>query len=417
MDFAISTDPRGSIFMDPDAYTDPASWHATAAALRAESPVLRVEAEGYEPFYAVTRHADVFEVSRRHELWNNTQKSILMDEFTWAFLLGSGVDPKTLIHMDGDEHRDHRAVTNDWFKPAAVRHRQADIDTIAAQFVQKMADMDGECDFAQDIAVPYTLRVIMSIFGIPEPDEPIMLRLTQGIFGAADPEYLGDLSDPMQLGTNAINEFGEYFGALAADRRANPTNDLATVIANGQVGGCPMAASAELWYFIIVATAGHDTTSYALSAGVEALLRNPDQLAALTANPDMITNATEEIIRWASPVRHFMRYAQEDTQLHGVDIAAGERVLLSYWSANRDEDVFADPLTFDIARPDASELISFGVGAHYCLGSQFARRELKSFLPKMLERIEGLELAGDPEWTAANFVGGIKHLPVRYRAK
>jgi cytochrome P450 len=414
MRFQLSTDPRGVIFIDPDAYTDPAEWHRVAAELRAESPVVRVEAEGWEPFYALTRHADVFDVSRHHDLWHNTQKSMLMDEFTWQFILSLGIDPKTLIHMDGDEHRDHRAVTNDWFKPAAVRHRQADIDAIAEEYVQKLADLGGECDFAQDVAVPYTLRVIMSIFGIPPEDEPVMLRLTQGIFGAADPEYLGDLTDPAELGTSAIAEFGEYFGALAADRRANPTDDLATVIANGQVQGCPLEQHAELWYFIIVATAGHDTTSYALSGGLEALLRHPDQLAALGDDPALATNATEEIIRWTSPVRHFMRYAQEDTQVHGVDVAAGERVLLSYWSANRDEDVFTDPMSFDITRPDASELISFGVGAHYCLGSQFARRELRSFLPKLLARVDDLQLAGLPEWTAANFVGGVKHLPISY---
>jgi cytochrome P450 len=414
MRFQLSTDPRGVIFIDPDAYTDPAEWHRVAAELRAESPVVRVEAEGWEPFYALTRHADVFDVSRHHDLWHNTQKSMLMDEFTWQFILSLGIDPKTLIHMDGDEHRDHRAVTNDWFKPAAVRHRQADIDAIAEEYVQKLADLGGECDFAQDVAVPYTLRVIMSIFGIPPEDEPVMLRLTQGIFGAADPEYLGDLTDPAELGTSAIAEFGEYFGALAADRRANPTDDLATVIANGQVQGCPLEQHAELWYFIIVATAGHDTTSYALSGGLEALLRHPDQLAALGDDPALVTNATEEIIRWTSPVRHFMRYAQEDTQVHGVDVAAGERVLLSYWSANRDEDVFTDPMSFDITRPDASELISFGVGAHYCLGSQFARRELRSFLPKLLARVDDLQLAGVPEWTAANFVGGVKHLPISY---
>lgn len=413
----IHTDPRGSIFIDSEAYTDPERWHAIAAELRREAPVLRVEADNFRPFYALTRHADVFEVSRRSDLWHNTQESILMPEFAWDFLRMAGIDPKTLIHMDGKEHRDHRAITNDWFKPAAVRHRQGDIEAIAEAYVERMVELGGECDFAQDIAVPYTLRVIMSIFGVPEEDEPLMLRLTQGIFGAADPEYLGDLSDPMQLGTKVIGEFGDYFGALAADRQAHPRDDLATVIANGQIDGCPIGEHARLWYFIIVATAGHDTTSYALSGGLEALLRHPDQLADLAADPSLAPNAAEEMIRWTSPVRHFLRYAQEDTRIGDVDIAAGERVLLSYWSANRDEAVFADPMRFDIRRADVGELISFGLGVHYCLGSQFARREVRTFLPKMFERIEGLELAGDPQWTAANFVGGVKHLPVRYRVR
>lgn len=417
MHLELSTDPRGRIFIDPQEWADMDAWHATAAELRAEAPVLRVEAAGYQPFWALTRHADVFEVSRHHERWHNTQRSQLMDDFTWDFILSLGIDPKTLVHMDGDEHRDHRRVTNDWFKPAAVRSLEAPVEAIAEEYVQKMLDLGGECDFAQDVAVPYTIRVIMSIFGVPVEDEPIMLRLTQGIFGAGDPEYLGDFSDPRELGTATIAEFGEYFGALAADRRANPRDDLATVIANGQVGGCPMDQHAELWYFIIVATAGHDTTSYALSGGVDALLAHPDQMAALAADPGLTTNATEEMIRWTSPVRHFLRYAQEDTSIGGVDIPAGDRVLLSYPAANRDEAAFADAGRFDIGRPDAENLISFGIGAHHCLGSQVARRELRSFLPKLFERVTDLEPAGPTQWAEANFVGGVKHLPVRYKAR
>lgn len=417
MELELATDPRGAIFLDADAYTDPDTWHATAAQLRLESPVLRVEADGFAPLHVLTRHADVFEVSRHHEVWHNTQRSQVMPEWLWQLITSLGINPRTLVHLDGDDHRDHRKVTNDWFKPAAVRHRQGDIDAIADQYVELMADLGGECDFARDIAVPYTLRVIMSIFGIPPEDEPTMLRLTQGIFGAADPEYLGDASDPTAVGTGAIADFGDYFGQLAQARRDRPTNDLATVIANGEVGGCPMDADATLWYFIIVATAGHDTTSYALSGGLEALLRTPDQLAALATDPSMVGNATEEMIRWTSPVRHFLRHAQVDTEVNGTSFAAGDQVLLSYWSANRDEDVFVDPMRFDIARPDADQLISFGVGAHFCLGAQFARRELRTFLPKLLARFDDLALAGEPQWAAANFVGGVKHLPLTYRVR
>lgn len=178
-----------------------------------------------------------------------------------------------------------------------------------------------------------------------------------------------------------------------------------------------MNPHAELWYFIIVATAGHDTTSYSMSGGLDALLRHPDQMAALAADPELAVNATEEIIRWTSPVRHFMRYAQSDTSVGGVDLAKGERVLLSYPAANRDPEVFTDPHRFDITRPDAGELISFGVGAHYCLGSQFARRELRTFLPKMLAKVDDLQHAGDAQWAEANFVGGVKHLPVSYKVR
>jgi cytochrome P450 len=175
-----------------------------------------------------------------------------------------------------------------------------------------------------------------------------------------------------------------------------------------------MDRHARLWYFIIVATAGHDTTSYALAGGMEALLRRPEQVAALVADPSGATNATEEMIRWTSPVRQFLRYAVTDTEVAGVPIAEGERVLLSYPSANRDDAVFADPMRFDIARPDADRHLAFGLGVHYCLGSQFARREVRTILPKLLDRVVTIEPDGEPQWAEANFVGGVKRLPIRY---
>ena len=191
------SDPRGAIFIDPTAYADQDHWHAVAAELRADAPVLRVEEEGYTPFWAVTRYDDVFRVSRDNEHFLNTRNSILGPDLQMEFLNSIGIEAETLIHMDGEEHAGHRGLANDWFRPRAVAKRQASIEAIADEFVDKFRELDGTCDFAQEIAVPYTLRVIMSIFGVPEEDEPTMLKLTQGIFGAADPEYLGDLSDPM----------------------------------------------------------------------------------------------------------------------------------------------------------------------------------------------------------------------------
>ena len=408
-------DPRDAIFLLPQASTDPLRWHELAADLRSNDPVHRVEHDFVSPFYALTRHEDVFEVSRRHDIWNNTRNSVLVPDFQQQLLDGMGFTPHSLVHMDGHEHSEHRKVTNDWFKPAAVKGRQADIDAIADDFVKRFKELGGECDFAQDIAVPYTLHVIMSIFGIPPEDEAKMLELTQGLFGAADPEYMGDLADPFQLLVNTIGDFQDYFGALSEDRRKHPTDDLATVIANGTVDGCPLGADAELWYYIIVATAGHDTTSYGLSGGLEALLRHPDQVEQLREDPSLATNATEEMIRWTSPVRQFLRYARQDTEIRGVPIAQDERVLLSYPSANRDETVFEDAGSFDITRTDTDKLISFGVGAHHCLGSQFARREIRTMLPRILEACDTIELAGEPQWAEANFVGGVKHLPITYR--
>jgi cytochrome P450 len=410
-----ATDPRGLIFITPAAFADMDRWHATAAELRREAPVIRVEANGWTPFWAITRHADVFEVSRRSDVFWNTVRSAPGPDVTYEMLEALGIDPpRTLVHLHGEVHNKYRAVTNDWFKPAAVKHLQPTIDAIADEFADRLVALDGRCDFATEVAVPFTIRVIMSIFGVPERDERTMLELTQGLFGAADPEYLGDFSDPYQLVMSNIQKFEAYFAQLTADRRAHPTDDLATVIANGRVDGRPMGDIERLWYYIIVATAGHDTTSYALSGGLEQLLRHPDQLRAVQADPGLAHRAAEEMIRWTSPVRSFFRWAQEDVDLGGTTIPAGDVVLTSYPSANRDEAVFADPDRFDIHRPDADKLLSFGLGMHYCLGAQVARREVQTMLAKVLERVDTIELDGEPEWSGAHFVSGVKHLPIRY---
>ncbi len=405
-------DPRGAIFLDSVEYAEQDHWHQVAADLRANDPVIRVEAEGFTPFWAVTRHEDVFAVSRDNDRFLNTRNSVLVPDIQPVVFEQLGIDPKTLIHMDGNEHREHRNLANAWFRPRAVASRQADIEAIADEFVAKFRDLGGTCDFASEIAVPYTLRVIMSIFGVSIEDEPTMLRLTQGLFGAGDPEFLGDISDPMQLIVETIKSFEDYFNGLAEKRRKHPADDLATVIANGEVAGCPMDSDATLWYFTIVATAGHDTTSFALSGGLEALLRHPDQVDALKSDESRIAGAVDEMIRWTSPVRHFMRYPTEAVTIAGVEIPEGDRLLLSYPSANRDESVFENAMEFNALRTNSNRMIAFGGGEHFCLGSTFARRELRTMIPRLLASVKTIELAGEPEFAQANFVGGVKHLPV-----
>jgi cytochrome P450 len=411
----ISTDPRGLIFITPHMFADMAEWHRVAAEIRRDEPVMRVEAEGWPSFWAITTHADVFEVSRRSDVFWNTEKSAPGPDLQYDMLQAMGIElPRTLVHIHGEAHQQLRNVTNDWFKPAAVKRLQPAIDAIAEEYADLLVEMGGECDLAADLAVPFTLRVIMSIFGVPQSDERFMLELTQGLFGAADPEYMGDFSDPLASVQNSIRKFESYFDELTEARRAEPTDDLATVIANGLVDGAPMGDRERLWYYIIVATAGHDTTSFAFSGGMEQLLRHPDQLRALQADPSLSMNAAEEMIRWTSPVRSFFRWTMEDTEIGGVPIPEGDVVLTSYPSANRDETVFVDPDRFDITRPDAGKLLSFGLGMHYCLGAQVARREVRTLLEKVLARVDAIELAGEPEWTGAHFVSGVKHLPVRY---
>jgi cytochrome P450 len=408
----------GEWFALPHLWADVDAWHAAVADIRRSHSVLAVELEGFTPFWVLTRYDDVLSVSRDNQRWLNTTRSVLGPDEDFRRMLDAGIpEPQTLIHMDGTKHRDHRKVTNDWFKPAAVRHRQPRIDALADLFVERMREMGGECDFARDIAQPFTLRVIMDIYGVPESDEALMLELTQGLFGAAEPEFMGDASDPESRLIESVMRFISYFNEITDDRRHRPSDDLATLIANGQPGGCPMGDAERLWYYIIVATAGHDTTSFALSGGMEALTHDPDQLWALRGDPDLALNAAEECIRWTSPVRHFLRYAAEEIDISGVTIPQGGRVLLSYPSANRDETVFDRAMTFDVRRPNADRHVSFGGGAHFCLGSQFARREVRTMLSKLAQELVAIEPAGPVEWSQSAFVSGVKHLPVRYRLR
>ena len=406
-----------AIFIDPRAYADLDAWHAVAARLRRDDPVHRVEADGFDPFWAVTRHADVVEIERQNDKFLNTAHSVLFPRGAFEHMDSAGAGLKTLIHMDGGEHRAYRGVTNDWFKPMNLRRMmEARILDLARKHVDGMLEHGGECDFAMDVARFYPLEVIMGILGVPEADEPRMLDLTQKLFGAEDPDFAAG-ADRAQAINAAVLDFAEYFNRVTAERRANPTGDLASTIANGRIGGEPLRDLQTFSYYVIVATAGHDTTSSSLAGGLEALIRNPDQLRMLQEKPELIDNAVDEMIRWVTPVRHFMRYAQEDYVLGKTRIRAGDGLLMSYLSANRDDAVFSDPFRFDVARVNAGEHLAFGIGVHFCLGAHLARMELRAFFRELLPRLNSIELAAPTEYTASTFVGSPKRMQIRYNLR
>ena len=274
-----------------------------------------------------------------------------------------------------------------------------------------MVAAGGECDFVQEVAVNFPLYVIMSLLGLPESDFPQILKYTQELFGNDDAEFQRGVS--MEERGLALFEMFNYFNEVTASRRANPTEDLASAIANARVDGEPLSDIDTVSYYVIVATAGHDTTSAVISGGLQALIENPDELRRLRAEPNLMPLATEEMIRWVTPVKEFMRTAQEDTVVRDITIAAGDSVLLSYPSGNRDEDIFTDPFRFDVGR-DPNKHVAFGYGVHFCLGAALARMEVNSFFSELLPRLKSIELAGTPEQIATIFVGGLKHLPIRY---
>jgi cytochrome P450 len=409
-----TVDSAADVLADPIAYTDEPRLHAALGHLRAHAPVACVDKAPYRRFWAITKHADIMEIERANALWINAPRPLLAtaasDDLAQA-QLQAGVGVRTLIHMDDPLHRVVRAIGADWFRPKAMRDLKVRVDELAKIHVDRMRDAGNECDFVQEVAVNYPLYVIMSLLGLPESDFPRMLKLTQELFGGDDDEYRRGTTPEDQL--SVLLDFSAYFNALTESRRHHPTEDLASAIANARIDGEPLPDVDTTSYYNIIATAGHDTTSATISGGLHALIDNPAERKRLCDHPELMGTATEEMIRWVTPVKEFMRTATEDTTVRGVPIAAGESVYLAYVSGNRDEEVFEDPFRFDVGR-DPNTHLAFGYGVHFCLGAALARMEINSFFTELLPRLKSIELTGPPELAATTFVGGLKHLPIRY---
>jgi cytochrome P450 len=407
---SVAVEKLGTIFADPAAYADPGSWQAAAARIRAEEPILRVSLPKFPEFWAITKHDDVMEIERHPDLFTNAPVPTLTPSKRIAAMGDTPV--QTLIQMDGDRHKAHRNIINDWFKPGNVKRMQDRIDELARQSVDQMVALGGECDFVNDVALHYPLQVILSILGLPADDYGRMLQLTQELFGAEDPDIARMSEDESMFGV--LMDFVNYFTALAADRRARPTEDLASVIANARIDGELLPDLDMLGHCLIIATAGHDTTSSAIAGGLLALVEFPDQLALLQERPELIDPMADEIIRYVSPVKHFCRTAQDTFTLRDVTFEPGDLLYLSYASANRDEEIFPDPDRLDVTRENAAGHVAFGFGRHFCLGSHLARLEIRAIFRELLGRLEHVELAGEPRWTRAYFVEGPKSIPIRY---
>ena len=407
-----------------DAVVDPANWadeeamHEQLRWLRNTHPLRYLRPDGFDPFWSVAKYADVKEIERAGRVFIHDPRPILGPRDVIAqvqMLTGRKHPVRSLVQMDDPDHAKYRALTQGWFRGENLARLQPAVARLATEYVDRLAALGGECDFVKDVAIWYPLRVIMSILGVPKEDEALMLKLTQELFGNADPD--NRRSFELHDFVNVVRDFERYFADLTQARRAQPTDDVASLIANAIVDGKPLPDHDINGYYIIIATAGHDTTSSVAAGGLLALLENPQQMAALRANPDgLMPSAVNEMIRWVSPVRHFMRTATEDYPLRGETIRQGESVLLWYPSANRDEEVFAAPYEFRVDRNDGPH-IAFGFGAHVCLGQHLARMEINALFRELLARTAHIELAGEPRYVQSTFVGGLKSLPIRYRMR
>jgi cytochrome P450 len=410
-----TVDDAAKVLADPSAYADDDRLHAALTHLRANNPVAWVDNPPYRPFWAITKHADIMAIERDNNLFISEPRPLLATaaaDDLGKQQLEAGMGLRTLIHMDDPHHRKVRTIGADWFRPKAMRDLKVRVDELAKRYVDKMAAIGPECDFVTDIAVDFPLYVIMSLLGLPESDFGRMHALTQEMFGGDDDEYKRD-SGTLEDQLAVLLDFFAYFTALTASRREQPTDDLASAIANGRIDGEPLSDVDTASYYVIVASAGHDTTKDAISGGMRALIDNPGELDRLRNDPSLMGTAVEEMIRWSTPVKEFMRTATANTTVRGVDIAEGESVYLAYVSGNRDEEVFTDPFRFDVSR-DPNKHVAFGYGVHFCLGAALARMEMSSLFAELIPRLESIELAGAPELSATTFVGGLKHLPVRY---
>jgi cytochrome P450 len=423
IDTAIPDDIARTVIM-PKCYAEDAPVHQAFRWLRANQPLGKATLEGVYPFWIVTRHADILEVSRNDDLFHSgdmptTFTSIEGDQIVRKMTGGSPHLLRTLVQMDPPDHGKYRLLTQSWFLPQNIRRLEDRIRQIARVHVDHMAALGGECDFVRDVALTYPLRVIMEILGVPPADEPRMLKLTQELFGASDPDLnrshseagAGDGLGDLQA---VIADFFMYFKRITDDRKARPGEDLATAIANGKIDGAPINDFEAMSYYVIVATAGHDTTSSSTAGAVWGMCQYPQAFAKVKADPGLIPGLVDEAIRWVTPVKHFMRSATADTEVGGRTIAKGDWLWLAYPSGNRDEAVFERPDEFDPTRSPNRHL-AFGYGAHLCLGQHLAKLEMRILFEELIPRLRSLEFAGTPTRAEAAFVGGPKRLPIRYQ--
>ncbi len=395
--------------------------YETYAWLRANQPLGVAHVQGFEPFWVVTKHADLMEISKDNKRFPyGNRPSTLMDKSSTKSSMQTSESPiaLSLIQMDEPMHMKYRLLTQSWFMPGNLKKREAEIQEIAKKSAAKLQNMDGKGDFVASVALNYPLEVIMNILGVPEEDFPMLLKITQEIFGPLDPdvkEAMKQMSeaDISKIQQAVVGELITYFNSITEDRRQNPKDDLATVIVNAQVDGEPISASAINGYYLIIATAGHDTTSSSTSIGMWALATQPGLLQRLQADMSLLPAFIEECIRWATPVKNFMRSVAEDTELRGQTLRKGDWLMLCYASANRDEDAFENPSTFDIDRKP-NKHVAFGYGAHLCLGQALAKMEMRILWEEIIPKLKSVKLSAEPQMVESFFVNGLKKLPIEF---
>ena len=362
-------------------------------------------------YWALTKHDDIWHVSRNPELFCSGKGSNIADltvELNEFF--GS------MISMDDPKHVRLRTIVSKGFTPKEITRIEEYVKNKAKTIVDKVLEKYGnneEFDFVDNIAAPFPLQIICEMMGIPESDERQILDWTNVILGAGDPDFGGTIQNLI----NVALEMFAYAQALGEARLANPTDDLTSVMMHSIVDGDRMSSQEFGSFFILLVVAGNETTRNAISHGMLQLTEHPDQKVAWDGDFESKTKgAVEEIVRWASPVIHFRRTATRDTEIRGVKIKEGEKVVMWYNSGNRDEEIYENPHQFNIARSLAPAQVGFGAGGpHFCLGANLARREIAVMFDEIRRRLPNLVVTGEPAYLQSNFINGIKRMPCSFK--
>jgi methyl-branched lipid omega-hydroxylase len=359
-------------------------------------------------YYAVTRHADVVEASREPASFCSGQGATSIFDMPTEFLEFFG----SMINLDDPRHARLRRIVSAAFTPRMVKKIEDEVRRSASLIVDDVIEK-GTCDFVTEAAAKLPLRIICNMMGVPEPDHDLVFRQSNVILGGMDPEYVPEGADVTTALLTAAQELTQLMEDLARQRAERPGDDVTSALVTANVDGEQLTHQELASFFILLVVAGNETTRNAISHGMRLLTDHPDQRAAWAADFEAVApTAVEEIVRIASPVIFMRRTATKDVTLGGVDLPEGAKLLLMYWSANRDEAVFEDPYRFDIGR-DPNPHVGFGgPGPHFCLGAHLARQEITAMFRELLARAPGIHTTGEPERLLSNFINGIKHLPV-----
>jgi cholest-4-en-3-one 26-monooxygenase len=406
---AADIDPQTLDFITPETYQNNGYPHPEWTWLRNNDPVHWTESDYCDPFWAITKHADIVAIGKNPTDWIIEPRIAVFNKEVPEDRMR-----RHLLTMDPPDHGRYRNIISKWFTPRTVKVWEPKVQRITREVLDKTA-AKGDIDFVADVSAPITIAVIALMLGVPEEDWHLLFRWTNEITASEDPEYQHGRSSN-ETNEQAQEELFAYFKELSDKRRGNPKNDILSAVVQGRIDGAPLNELELLSYYFLLVVAGNETTRNAMTGGIQCFLDNPGEWNKMAAHLEHVEGAIEETVRWTTAVIQFARTATRDLNVRGKSIRKGESVCLFYSSANRDEEVFEDPFAFRIDR-NPNNHIGFGRGEHVCLGAHLARLEIRTMYRQLSERLVSMERTGEVDRVRSSFIGGIKRAPMRWELR